>query len=49
MMDEGKVYFSSAVGEVKCKERYTHSLGPIHLAADKLSEAAEFGGEERKN
>lgn len=49
MMDEGKVYFSSVVGEVKCKERCTRSLWAIHLAADKLSEAAEFWGEEKKN
>jgi hypothetical protein len=40
MMDEGKVYFSSTVGEVKCKERCTRRLQAIHLIGDKLSEAA---------
>lgn len=48
MMDEGKVYFSSAVGEVKCKERCTRSLWAIHLPGDKLSEAAVPWGEERE-
>jgi hypothetical protein len=42
MMDEREVYFSSAVGEVKCKERCTRSLWAIHLAADKPSDAADL-------
>lgn len=36
-------------GEVNCKERCSRILRAIHLAADKLSGAAEFWGEERKN
>lgn len=48
MMDEGKVYFSSAVGEVKCKERCTRRLWAIYLLGDKLSEAAVPWGEERE-
>lgn len=49
MMDEGKVHFSSVVGEARCKERYTRSLWATHLAADELSEATEVLAEERKN
>lgn len=48
-MDEGKVHFSSVVGEARCKERCARSLWATHLAADELSEATEVLAEERKN